>query len=148
MVSTIKRLKKRIAVSQQHQPADFILRNARVADVFSLTWTIADLVVADGMIVAIDTTGSFESIEEQDAMERWVVPGLIDGHIHIESSMLTPSAFGDVLLPHGVTTVVTDPHEIANVAGVEGIEVHVKRCREKPNGYLCHASFQCAFDFI
>ena len=132
MQSAISKLQKRIAVSQQQQPADFILRNARVADVFSLTWTIADLVVADGMIVAIDTTGSFESIEEQDAMERCVVPGLIDGHIHIESSMLTPSAFGDVLLPHGVTTVVTDPHEIANVAGVEGIRFMLKDAEKSP----------------
>ncbi|MBW9235674.1 amidohydrolase family protein, partial [Leptospira santarosai] len=64
--------------------------------------------------------------EEMNANGRYVVPGLIDGHIHIESSMLTPSAFGDVLLPHGVTTVVTDPHEIANVAGVEGIEFMLK----------------------
>jgi adenine deaminase len=128
----IENLQKRIAVSQQQQPADFILRNARVADVFSLVWTTADIVVADGMIVAIDTTGSFEGIEELDAMDRYVVPGLIDGHIHIESSMLIPSAFGDVLLPHGVTTVVTDPHEIANVAGVEGIEFMLKDAEKSP----------------
>ncbi|MGB2991369.1 MAG: adenine deaminase [Paenisporosarcina sp.] len=132
MVSTIKTLQKRIAVSQQLQPADFILRNARIADVFSLIWTTADIVVADGMIIAIDSTGSFTSVEEMDAKGRCVVPGLIDGHIHIESSMLTPSAFGDVLLPHGVTTVVTDPHEIANVAGVEGIEFMLKDAENSP----------------
>lgn len=132
MHSAIEKLQKRIAVSQQLQPADFILRNARVADVFSLAWTTADIVVADGMIVAIDTTGTFEGIEELDAMERCVVPGLIDGHIHIESSMLTPSAFGDVLLPHGITTVVTDPHEIANVSGVEGIEFMLKDAETSP----------------
>lgn len=132
MVSTIKTLQKRIAVSQQLQPADFILRNARIADVFSLIWTTADIVVADGMIIAIDSTGSFTGVEELDAMGCCVVPGLIDGHIHIESSMLTPSAFGDVLLPHGVTTVVTDPHEIANVSGVEGIEFMLRDAEKSP----------------
>jgi len=132
MPMTIEKLKKRIAVSQHKQPADFILRNARVADVFSLVWINADVVVADGMIVAIDSTGSFEATEEMDAMGRYVVPGLIDGHIHIESSMLTPSAFGDVLLPHGVTTVVTDPHEIANVSGVEGIQYMLEDADNSP----------------
>lgn len=132
MQGSIDTLKKIIAVSQQKQPADFILRNARVADVFSLDWANADIVVSDGIIVAIDSTRSFEAIEEMDAGGRYVVPGLIDGHIHIESSMLTPSAFGDVLLPHGVTTVVTDPHEIANVAGVEGIQFMLKDAEKSP----------------
>lgn len=132
MQGSIDTLKKIIAVSQQKQPADFILRNARVADVFSLVWANADIVVSDGFIVAIDSTRSFEAIEEMDAGGRYVVPGLIDGHIHIESSMLTPSAFGDVLLPHGVTTVVTDPHEIANVAGVEGIQFMLKDAEKSP----------------
>jgi len=132
MHSSMDTLKKSIAISQQKQPADFILRNALVADVFSLVWTKADIVVSNGLIVAIDSTGSFKALHEMDASGRYVVPGLIDGHIHIESSMLTPSAFGDVLLPHGVTTVVTDPHEIANVAGVEGIEFMLKDAEESP----------------
>lgn len=132
MNESIEKLKKRIAASQQLQPADFILRNAQVADVFSFVWTAADVVITDGMIVAIDSTGTFEAIEEMDAMGRYVVPGLIDGHIHIESSMLTPSAFGDVLLPHGVTTVVTDPHEIANVSGVEGIQFMLDDSEKSP----------------
>lgn len=132
MHSSMDTLKKSIAISQQKQSADFILRNALVADVFSLVWKNADIVVSDGLIVAIDSTGSFEALEEMNANGRYVVPGLIDGHIHIESSMLTPSAFGDVLLPHGVTTVVTDPHEIANVAGVEGIEFMLKDAEKSP----------------
>jgi len=132
MNTTVNTLKKRIAVSQQQHPADFILRNAQVADVFSLGWTTADVVVADGMIVAIDSTGSFEALEEMDAKGRYVVPGLIDGHIHIESSMLTPVAFGDVLLPHGVTTVVTDPHEIANVSGMAGIQFMLNDAENSP----------------
>lgn len=117
-----EQLEKRILVSQQKQSADFILRNATVADVFSLRWIKADIVVSDGMIVAIDATGSYEAALEEDAEGKYVIPGLIDGHIHIESSMVTPAEFGRILLPHGITTVITDPHEIANVAGSEGIQ--------------------------
>lgn len=128
----IRKLQKRIATSQGSLPADFILRNAMVADVFSLTWIQADIVVSDGQIIAIDRSGSFQALSEMDAKGRYVIPGLIDGHIHIESSMLTPSAFGDVLLPHGVTTVVTDPHEIANVAGIEGIQFMLDDAAKSP----------------
>ncbi|SDN43451.1 Adenine deaminase [Psychrobacillus sp. OK028] len=115
-------LEKRILVSQQKLSADFILRNATVADVFSLRWLKADIVVSAGMIVAIDATGNYEAVLEEDAEGKFVIPGLIDGHIHIESSMITPAQFSRILLPHGITTVITDPHEIANVAGVEGIQ--------------------------
>ncbi|QUG43289.1 adenine deaminase [Psychrobacillus sp. INOP01] len=117
-----EQLEKRILVSQQKQSADFILRNATVADVFSLRWVKADIVVSDGMIVAIDATGNYEAVLEEDAEGKYVIPGLIDGHIHIESSMVTPAEFSRILLPHGITTVITDPHEIANVAGSEGIQ--------------------------
>ncbi|WP_419960156.1 adenine deaminase [Psychrobacillus sp. BM2] len=117
-----EQLEKRILVSQQNQSADFILRNATVADVFSLRWIKADIVVSDGMIVAIDATGNYEAVHEEDGEGKYVIPGLIDGHIHIESSMVTPAEFSRVLLPHGITTVITDPHEIANVAGSEGIQ--------------------------
>lgn len=117
-----EQLEKRILVSQQKESADFILRNATVADVFSLRWITADIVVSDGMIVAIDATGSYEAVHEEDGEGKYVIPGLIDGHIHIESSMVTPAEFSRILLPHGITTVITDPHEIANVAGSEGIQ--------------------------
>lgn len=117
-----EQLEKRILVSQQNQSADFILRNATVADVFSLRWIKADIVVSDGMIVAIDATGNYEAVHEEDAEGKYVIPGLIDGHIHIESSMVTPAEFSRILLPQGITTVITDPHEIANVAGSEGIQ--------------------------
>lgn len=117
-----EQLKKRILVSQQKQFADFILRNATVADVFSLRWIKADIVVSDGMIVAVDTLGKFEALNEENAEGKYVIPGLIDGHIHIESSIVTPAEFSRILLPHGITTVITDPHEIANVAGAEGIQ--------------------------
>lgn len=114
-------MKNRIAISQHAVEADFILRNARVADVFLLQWRQADIVVADGRIIAIDENGSYKAKREEDAGGRYCVPGLIDAHIHIESSMLTPEQFSRILLPHGVTTVITDPHEIANVSGTAGL---------------------------
>lgn len=122
----LKQLKKRIAVSQRKQPADLIIRNGKIADVFTLSWKDADIVITDGIIVAIDESRSFEAFHEEDASGKYIVPGLIDGHIHIESSMVTPSEFANALLPRGVTAVVTDPHEIANVSGVEGIKFMIE----------------------
>ena len=123
-------MKNLIAISQHREPADFILRNALVADVFSLTWRKADVVVADGKIVAVDSEGRYTAKQEEDAAGRRVIPGLLDAHIHIESSMLTPEQFSRILLPHGVTAVVTDPHEIANVAGTEGLRYMLDAAKE------------------
>lgn len=122
MVEKVQQLAENIQASQGKMEADFILRNAQVADVFTLTWKNADIVVKNGQIVALDTQNRFIAHDEEDAEGHYVIPGLMDGHIHIESSMLTPSEFSRVLVPHGVTTVITDPHEIANVAGAEGIQ--------------------------
>lgn len=117
----IQQMQRLIAVSQQKEPADFILKNALVADVFTLSWKKANIVVAEGKIIAIDEENKFVAYEEEDAQGRYVVPGMIDAHIHIESSMLTPAQFSRILLPHGITSVITDPHEIANVSGASGL---------------------------
>lgn len=117
----IQQMQRIIAVSQQKEPADFILKNALVADVFTLSWKKANIVVAEGKIIAIDEQNKFIAYEEEDAQGRYVVPGMIDAHIHIESSMLTPTQFSRILLPHGITSVITDPHEIANVSGASGL---------------------------
>lgn len=117
----IQQMQRVIAVSQLKEPADFILKNALVADVFTLSWKKANIVVAEGKIIAIDEQNKFIAYEEEDAQGRYVVPGMIDAHIHIESSMLTPAQFSRILLPHGITSVVTDPHEIANVSGASGL---------------------------
>lgn len=122
LVEKLQQLTQNIMASQGKVEADFILRNAQVADVFTLTWKKADIVVKNGHIVALDRQNVFFAKHEEDAAGQYVIPGLIDGHIHIESSMLTPAEFSRVLVPHGVTTVITDPHEIANVAGAEGIQ--------------------------
>lgn len=114
-------MKNNIAISQHQMKADFILRNAMIADVFLLQWKKADLVIANGRIIAVDTEGKYQAKHEEDAHGRYCVPGLIDSHIHIESSMLTPEQFSRILLPHGITTVICDPHEIANIAGTTGL---------------------------
>lgn len=111
-------LKKRIAVAGKRLPADLVVKNGRIVNVFTGGIMEGDLAVADGVIAGI---GSYEGRETVDAAGRWIIPGLIDGHVHIESSLLTPRQFSKILLQHGVTTAITDPHEMANVAGEDGI---------------------------
>lgn len=123
-------MKNTIDISQKRQPADFILKNACVADVFNLRWREANVVVANGKIIALDDKDEFEAHLVEDAKGRYVVPGMIDAHIHIESSMLTPAEFNRIMLPHGITAIVTDPHEIANVAGVEGLQFMIDDAKQ------------------
>ena len=99
---------------------DFILKNGTIVDVFNLDTFQADVAIYKGYIVGI---GQFESKGNViDVSNKFIIPGLIDGHIHIESTMVRPSEFSRALIQHGITTVVTDPHEIANVSGIEGIQ--------------------------
>ena len=99
---------------------DFILKNGVIVDVFNLDTYQADVAIYRGYIVGI---GQFESKGNViDVSNKFIIPGLIDGHIHIESTMVRPSEFSRALIKHGITTVVTDPHEIANVSGIEGIK--------------------------
>ncbi|MFP3358067.1 adenine deaminase [Planococcus sp. SIMBA_143] len=116
-------LKNRIDVSNKRKKADLVIRNASIVNVFTKTLTTGDVAISDGVIVGI---GDYEGIEEIDATGKYIAPGLIDAHVHIESSMVTPQQFSQVVLPHGVTTVITDPHEIANVSGTAGLEFMLK----------------------
>ncbi|MCF6411345.1 adenine deaminase [Pseudalkalibacillus salsuginis] len=111
-------LKKRIAVASRQIPADIVIKNARIIDVFNIEIIAGDIAIADGIFVGI---GEFNGTQVIDAENRFICPSFIDGHVHIESSMVTPAEFAKVVLPHGITTVITDPHEIANVSGKEGI---------------------------
>ena len=117
-------LKRLIQAAQQPEEADLIIQNGTVVDVFSLETFEADVAIKDGYIVGIGTYPNGKHVV--DASGKYVMPGFIDGHIHIESTMVTPSEFSRALIKHGVTTVVTDPHEIANVAGTIGIEFMLK----------------------
>ncbi|QHW29762.1 adenine deaminase [Paenibacillus rhizovicinus] len=113
------KLRTRIRVAAKQEPADLVIRNGRIVNVFTGEMLTGDIAISGGVIAGI---GSYEGKETVDAQGRYIVPGFIDGHVHIESSLLTPPQFARVLLLHGVTTVITDPHEIANVAGTTGIQ--------------------------
>ncbi|MED4754251.1 adenine deaminase [Brevibacillus choshinensis] len=112
-------LRKQIAVAAGREKADTVIKNGTIIDVFNGELLQGDVAIADGVFVGI---GQYEGHTVIDAEGKYISPAFIDGHVHIESSMVVPSEFARVLLPHGVTTVITDPHEIANVAGVRGIE--------------------------
>ncbi|MBS4189425.1 adenine deaminase [Bacillus sp. FJAT-49705] len=112
-------LKKRIDVAAKRIPADLVVKNGRIINVFTREILTDNIAIVDGYFAGI---GDFEGYETIDAAGKYIVPGFIDGHVHIESAMVTPSEFSNVVLPHGVTTIIADPHEIANVSGTDGIE--------------------------
>ena len=116
-----KLLKKRriINAAAGREPADLVLKNATYVNVFSNELCNADIAVAEGLIVGM---GQYSGTREVDMTGKIVLPGFLDAHIHLESSLVTPKEFVRAVLPHGTTTVVTDPHEIANVMGTDGIE--------------------------
>jgi adenine deaminase len=111
-------LARRLAVARGDEPADLVVAGGSVLSVFTREWLRADVAIADGWIAGV---GDYRGRETLDASGMWVVPGLIDAHVHIESSRLLPDEFARLVLPHGTTTVVADPHEIANVLGTDGV---------------------------
>ncbi|MGM9902786.1 MAG: adenine deaminase [Enterococcus sp.] len=120
-------LKKQIAVAGKKQPADLVIKNAKIINVFTKTIIEKDVAICEGKIAGI---GNYEGREVYDANGQYLVPGLIDGHVHIESSLLSPKEFAKISLLHGVTTVITDPHEIGNVAGSIGLEFMLEDARD------------------
>lgn len=114
-MSTVNRVK----VARGEEKASLVLKNCQVINVFNGKIEKSDIAIEEGYIVGI---GDYEGVEEIDVKGRYVCPGFIDGHVHIESSMLTPQRFAKAVLPKGTTTVIEDPHEIANVCGLDGIK--------------------------
>ncbi|MDF1568153.1 MAG: adenine deaminase [Spirochaetaceae bacterium] len=110
-----------IEVASGRIPADIALRNGRFLDVFTGELITGDLAIRGGRIVALGALGTYRGKVERDLERRIVVPGLIDAHVHIESSLHGPVGFAGLTVPRGTTTVVADPHEIANVRGMAGI---------------------------
>jgi adenine deaminase len=100
-------------------PADAVFLNAELFNPFDCKWDLCDFTVSDGIVIG---KGDYQGKKEIDLGGAKVLPGLIDSHVHIESSLLTPPEYGRLVIPHGTTTVIADPHEIANVSGTEGIE--------------------------
>ena len=115
----LERLKRRIRCAKGEIPADLLLKNGMVANVFMGEFQRADVAIFDGIVVGVGS--GYEGKEEIDLNGAYVLPGFIDAHMHIESSMLTLSRLSEVIISHGTTCIVADPHEIANVMGKEGI---------------------------
>jgi len=122
-------LKKRIRVANKEIKADVAIKNGKIVNVFTGEITEGDIAIVDGFIAGI---GQYEGEKMIDAHDKVIVPGFIDGHMHIESTMLTPLELSKVLIGHGVTTVMADPHEIANVAGAEGINFMLNASEDLP----------------
>ncbi len=108
-----------IAAARGMQPADLVLHNARIFNPFTCSWETGNLAIKEGIVLG---TGDYFGTTEIDLDGRHVIPGLIDAHVHIESSLLTPREYARLVVRHGTTTVIADPHEIANVAGTAGLE--------------------------
>ena len=108
-----------VEVAAGREKADLVLKNTTYVNVFSSELCHGDIAVAEGLIVGM---GEYSGRLEFDMAGKIVLPGFIDAHIHLESAMVSPREFVKAVLPHGTTTVVTDPHEIANVMGADGIE--------------------------
>ena len=123
-----KALKRLIDVAAGREPADLVLKNANVIDVYQAEMISGDLAIVDGKIAGIN--GEYQGKETIDLKGKIVAPGFIDPHIHVESSYVTPEEFGRLLVPHGTTTVLADPHEIVNVLGLSGLDYMIEAAKE------------------
>ena len=111
-------LRRRLAVARGDEPADLVVRGGQVLSVFTREWLTADVAIVDGVVAGL---GAYEGTETLDATGKYVVPGFIDAHLHLETVKLMVDEFARLVLPLGTTAVVADPHEIANVLGVDGV---------------------------
>jgi len=122
-------LARRLAVARGDEPADVVVRGGRVLSVFTREWLETDVAIVDGYVAGL---GDYEGSETVDASGRYVVPGFIDAHMHLESTKLLPDEFARLVLPLGTTAVVADPHEIANVLGTDGVHWLLDFCDDLP----------------
>jgi adenine deaminase len=122
-------LARPLAVARGDEPADLVVRGGRVFSVFTREWLESDVAVVDGHIAGL---GEYEGEVELDASGRYVVPGFVDAHMHLETTKLLVDEFARLVLPLGTTTVVVDPHEIANVLGTDGVHWLLDVCGGLP----------------
>lgn len=120
---------KRVNVAMKKEKADLVIKNANIINVFTKEIVQGDIAICMDQIVGI---GNYNGINEIDAKGKYVCPGLIDSHVHIESTMVTPAEFAKAVLPHGTTTIIADPHEIANVCGINGIHFMLNQSKSLP----------------
>ena len=118
-----------IDVAAGREKADLVLKNATYVNVFSNELCHDDIAVAEGLIVGM---GQYDGVVEVDVSDQIVLPGFLDAHIHLESSLVSPTEFAKAVLPHGTTTVITDPHEITNVMGTDGIDYMLQATEDLP----------------
>lgn len=113
-------LERQIDAALGRIPCDWVIRDVTYLDVFTASWRTGDVAIAGGAIVAVDP--GLKARREVAGRGKWLVPGFIDAHVHVESSLMTPGDFETAVLPHGTTTAICDPHELTNVHGVEGLQ--------------------------
>jgi adenine deaminase len=130
-------LSRRLAVARGDEPADVVVRGGRVLSVFTREWLDTDIAIADGWIAGL---GEYEGRDTVDASGRYVVPGFLDAHMHLESTKLLPDEFARLVLPLGTTAVVLDPHELANVLGTDGVHWLLDACEGLPLDFYFMAS--------
>jgi adenine deaminase len=132
--SELESLKRFIEVARGERRADLAIKNVEVVNVLTEEIYTADIAIYDGRIAGV---GKYRGIEEIDASGCYAVPGLIDAHTHIEMSMLTVSEFARLVVPRGTTSVIADPHEIANVLGKDGVKLILEESRATPLKVYC-----------
>jgi adenine deaminase len=131
-MSLVEALRRRLRAAQGREPCDLVLRDVRWLDVFSCAFRDGDVAIKDGVVVG--TEPGLRGEREIDARGAHVVPGFVDAHVHLESSLLVPESFQRAVLARGTTTAVCDPHELANVLGVPGIEYFLDAARRLARG--------------
>lgn len=122
-------INKLIDLSMKNIEAELVFKNAKIVNVFSHEIVNGDVAINEGIIVGI---GSYDGKKNIDIEGKYIVPGLIDSHLHIESVMVTPQEFAKAVVPRGTTTAISDPHEIANVCGLDGIDYMLKSSKNLP----------------
>ncbi|MBQ8654418.1 MAG: adenine deaminase [Clostridia bacterium] len=125
----VRKKQRMVRAAMGQEKADLVLKNATYVNVFSNELCQGDIAVVGGLVIGM---GDYSGVEEVDVSGKIVVPGFIDAHIHLESSLVSPSSFARAVIPHGTTTVITDPHEIANVCGVGGIDYMMAASEDLP----------------
>lgn len=126
----VQALARLIAVARGEEPADLVLKGGRVVNVFTGEVLPADVAVAGGVIAGVGEYSRARTVVELEG--RFVLPGLIDAHVHIESSLLHPASYAAAVVPRGTTAVIADPHEIANVLGMAGLEFMLRATEDLP----------------
>ncbi|MGL5328597.1 MAG: amidohydrolase family protein, partial [Peptostreptococcaceae bacterium] len=121
--------RKLIDFAMKNEKPQLVLKNANIVNVFSHEIIKGDVAINDDFIVGI---GNYDGYENIDLNGKYIVPGFIDSHVHIESSMVSPDEFAKAIVPRGTTTVIADPHEIANVCGLDGVEYILNESEKLP----------------